>query len=787
MKPTIRKKLFLLGILFFLAIFFLQVNSYRTNLSIKKAAEKEMMRNRQVTVANEIFQSHLNLMLAAMDAIVDRREGSINQERMQIIRENSLKIRSSLTQLARLSDTDYEKKNTENAKIFFSSLDTAIGKNLVSLIEQSAESERNIEKRFEQMDDELDLLGEKITGNLQLIFSSFRERDQSFSKATTTKSRELKLVNQMIIATGNVMLAAMDAIVDKNEGTIRQERKQTMENGLNFISNNLPGLGEMVEKDNENKAYRKIAGTLPILSEKIRISLPGLIEEGQKKLETIHRDFKNMDDKIDGLGNKLGKSLNNIKSSILEEQRQASENVRKTLSRSNRIGLIIFLVTLAFFIPLLLFVGMSILQPINSTLVMLKDISEGQGDLTKRLNVKNNDEIKAMSNYFNDFIDNLHGIISNIAETSSSLTDSSQNLSDVANRMASNVTQMSEQSGYTASTSSHVSENVNNVASSVEQANSSLSGIAAMTEELSVTLDKMAKIADQTAQNVRVVAESNEEISTRTGSIASSIEEMTASLNEVSKNTLKANQVSQNAHNRSNELQTSMESLVGASNQIGKVVQIIKDIADQTNMLALNATIEAASAGEAGKGFAVVAGEVKELARQSADATDEISEHIDRIQSATSKMAGTIGEIGKVIGEVADISNMIASAVEEQTAVAGEISKSIAGNADTVKNVYENSKESSEFVDEIALSVKESSKTSGDIARYVEELSANVKNVSKSSSEAAKGVEEISINIGEISSALQDTSKGAVQTHTASRNLSEMAFKLSVIVKKFKL
>ncbi|MCP4031850.1 MAG: hypothetical protein GY734_11495, partial [Herbaspirillum sp.] len=187
--------------------------------------------------------------------------------------------------------------------------------------------------------------------------------------------------------------------------------------------------------------------------------------------------------------------------------------------------------------------------------------------------------------------------------------------------------------------------------------------------------------AEKTDGNVKQVAKSGGDMRAQIDSVASSVEEMTASLNEVAKNTAKGSRISQNASRRTEQVNVRMDALVTASNQIGKVIGVIKDIADQTNMLALNATIEAAGAGDAGKGFAVVAGEVKELAKQSADATGEISAQIEEIQKSVSDAVQAIEDINKVISETASINEMIAASVEEQTATANEISKSVAGSA----------------------------------------------------------------------------------------------------------
>ncbi|MDM8549168.1 methyl-accepting chemotaxis protein [Desulfobacterales bacterium HSG2] len=245
--------------------------------------------------------------------------------------------------------------------------------------------------------------------------------------------------------------------------------------------------------------------------------------------------------------------------------------------------------------------------------------------------------------------------------------------------------------------------------------------------------------------------------------------------------------MSQLANRRTEQISAKMEMLVVSSGQIGKIVGVIKKIADQTNMLALNATIEAAGAGEAGRGFAIVAGEVKELARQSADATDEIAGQIEDIQTSVRDTVRAIEEISKIIGEIAGINETIAASAQEQTATAGEISKSVAGTAATVKNVAENANESANLMGEIARSTDETSKTAAEISRNIDKVLNSAKSVAVSSDEAARGVSDISENIRRISATSEQTAIGASETNTSSKKLAEMASSLIQIISKFKV
>jgi len=155
--------------------------------------------------------------------------------------------------------------------------------------------------------------------------------------------------------------------------------------------------------------------------------------------------------------------------------------------------------------------------------------------------------------------------------------------------------------------------------------------------------------------------------------VAAATEELSATLDDISRQIMTANDITRNAVTQANESNAKVESLASAAERIGEVITLIKDIADQTNLLALNATIEAARAGEAGKGFAVVASEVKSLANQTAGATNDITDQISTIQTEIGSTIEGIKTISDIIGQVEEISTTIAAAVEEQTAAVREI------------------------------------------------------------------------------------------------------------------
>ena len=324
-------------------------------------------------------------------------------------------------------------------------------------------------------------------------------------------------------------------------------------------------------------------------------------------------------------------------------------------------------------------------------------IGLGGGDLTVISGISGEDELGIIGASIDSMANNLRSMIKNVSDSAGNLNRYSIDLSKTSGQMSDGIADISSKSNTVSRASEEVSSNMNSVAAAMEQA------------------------------------------STNIGIITDSTEQMTASISEIAHNTEKASLVTSEAVGEANNATIKINNLGMAADEIGKVTETISEISEQTNLLALNATIEAARAGEAGKGFAVVASEIKDLASQTAEATEDIRAKIESIQASTKETVAEIEKVSNVITQVNDIVSTIAAAVEQQSATTRGISENVSQASLGISEVNENVAQTSVVAKDVAGDISHVSKSTESLTSS----SSSVKDNSHKLSELTEYLEKI--------------------------------------------
>jgi len=512
------------------------------------------------------------------------------------------------------------------------------------------------------------------------------------SRMVKDKTYKIVGATETLVAAAKSIISYVDASASQNseEGLVKAKA------AVDAIQQELKGIQPLIDEKALLEKYRRLS--------KMTDEVYAAGAERVKKV--VEQDFVGIASSLQAF-NEKAEAYGKLLAEVNVEAEHRLSSAITDIETSSRIALRISGVLAAFGAGMLLFLGAvifrSITKPIAVTVNMLRDIAEGEGDLTKRLEVASRDEIGELAKWFNLFVSKNQQIIQGIGKTAERLNGASGELTTISSHMA-------DGAGQTASLS-------DTVAASSEEMSSNISTVAATMEEAAGNLEQVASAAEQIAASIGEIAKNSETAKTKTSGAAGQ------------------------ARNSSEK----MAGLGKAAQEISKVTETITEISEQTNLLALNATIEAARAGEAGKGFAVVANEIKELARQTAEATGEIKKQIEGIQHATTGMIEDIEQIPKVISDVEDIVATIAAAVEEQSVTTKEIASNVAQASRGIQEVNQNVSQSSSVAGEIAKDIAEVNTAAGDITNSSSQVSLSAQELKRLAGELEQMVGQFKV------------------------------------------
>lgn len=427
----------------------------------------------------------------------------------------------------------------------------------------------------------------------------------------------------------------------------------------------------------------------------------------------------------------------------------------------------------------------ALFRPLGEAVVFAQKIQEG--DLTAKITNHSRDEFGQLTTALAAMSSNLREMIGNVASGAAELAETTRSISKISSLLSATANEMGTQTQSAAAATEEASSTIASMAAGIEEMSANANSVSSASGEVSSNLGSVGAAVEEMSVNMAAVSTRSEDMRCSVNSVAAAIEEMSASLTEVAGNASKAARVAGSALDKARGSQQQVDELGNMAKEIGKVVATISQIAAQTNLLALNATIEAASAGEAGKGFAVVAVEVKELAKQTAAATESIREQIAGMQSTTRVTMDAITSIVGVIDEMDSISGAIAAAVEEQTSTTSEIARNVADTATGANEVARNIQEATAGANEVSRSVMGAVHGVEQIVRNISELADGANEVARNAGDAATGMSEVADNVARANVAAQDTTARVADAREALQNLSGLSIKLQLVVGRFRL
>ncbi|MGI6101022.1 MAG: HAMP domain-containing protein [Firmicutes bacterium] len=419
------------------------------------------------------------------------------------------------------------------------------------------------------------------------------------------------------------------------------------------------------------------------------------------------------------------------------------------------------------------FVTRSVTIPIRRMVEALRDISEGEGDLTRHLSVASKDELGEMAKWFNVFVDKLAAVIREVAIAGTEVEEGASQLADVANEQADSTNQIVTAIAEIATGINEQNRGRSTTRESVQQLVSAIDQVARGAQEQAAEVEKTSTLADIMAKDVQEAADAVRSIG----------EESRANRDRALRGTEAVGTVvsgMRSIKDGVDQALTSVAELESGSRQIEEILSVINDIADQTNLLALNAAIEAARAGEAGKGFAVVADEVRRLAERSTQSTSEIAAIIEGLGQSINQTVHAVESNGRLVDEGVNLAVGAEKILKEIASGADTVDASVNDLETLIERLSQRSKAVSDAMANAAAITEESSAAA-------EEMAANVDDIMRLIDEIANVSDQIAARSDEVASSAQQQSAAIEEVSSSASTLAGAATKLAGLVGQFKV
>jgi methyl-accepting chemotaxis protein len=472
------------------------------NVSVNDSAELLILRQEQVELVKSMRMAQTDLLLAAMDSIVDKAEGAIAPERMSAIDRTSEYLLNNAEALRRAADTPEEEAEAAKVVRSVAAFVDGVRVKLKGLIENSARRLDEIEADFARMDDEIDEAGTVIDENLAELGRAFDERGATDASAD---------VAAMQLAHSRLVLAAMDSIIDRGEGRISDERMAIMESASEGLETRLGAIEPYLQGETERALHADIAQAVPRIEEAIRVDLRRLIEVGAAEQASIEAVFAEIDDVLDADGEAITKGLQAMVESIQEETVEATAEMRAVLSEAMWISLAVFVAALLTLLPSFVLCAGKIVSSLTLGVTFAEQLASGE--LDAHLRIYSKDEIGKLAERLIFMRDKLREVVGNIQTGSARVTSGSRELSSTAGDVSQGASVQAASVEDVSSSIEEMAESIKANANSARQTEEIATRTAAGAEEggraVEQTLVAMKDIAEKIAIIEEIARQTN--------------------------------------------------------------------------------------------------------------------------------------------------------------------------------------------------------------------------------------------------------------------------------------